>query len=194
MREKEAMVEERKKRPGCATAYAFVLWLLGGMWLVSLGRSYFDIMIFNHNPMGLTIFTSTVCGIGIIFVMGLGWGVWQMRGWGWLFVMLVHGAAFFWLLLVSLMYFLVAFQEPLGGVLGGSILFMFMLMQVGVLYWFVKKRALFGIEEDVGGSLSLVQIVIGGIMVLGLCVVAMLLLLSVWILFGSGSEFLPIGP
>ena len=109
-------------RPGCVTAYAVLLWLGGGLLLLSAWISFFD-------PSGDSI-AGVFVGLFALIPIIAGVGLWRMQKWGWWLVVITQSLA----VVVALFNLLsgLLLQAVVTGAVSG-----------GILYWFINNRQLF---------------------------------------------------
>ena len=107
-------------RPGCITAYAVLLWLGGGLLVLS------TLSLFSESSTGSAIFS----GLFAIFLIAIGIGLWQMQSWGWWLVVIVQSLS----VLAALL-----------SLIGGAVLYGLASGSIsgGILYWFFTNRQLF---------------------------------------------------
>jgi len=163
------------ERPGCVTAYAILAWVGAAVYLIAAfvaGMSIASEVI----TAGVMIL---VCGWLLAAIpIATGFGLWQMKKWGWGLVILSQTVG----VIGGLFYMLAAFLAaniyealPLlcGGLTG-------LLINGGILYWFVTNRHLFdrptyimgpeGTMVQKSADNTMVIIVIGGVVIV-LCLV-----------------------
>ena len=126
------------ERPGCVTAYAILTWLGAAVYLIAAF------------VVGMSLASEVVAAGVIILICGwllaaipiaTGVGLWQMKKWGWGLVILSQGLGVIGALFYMLAAFLAAsVREALPLVCGGMT---GLLINGGILYWFITNRHLF---------------------------------------------------
>ncbi len=163
------------ERPGCVTAYAILAWLGAAVYLIAAfvgGMSIASEVV----TAGVMIL---ICGWLLAAIpIATGFGLWQMKKWGWGLVILSQTVGVIGGLLYMLAAFLAAnIYEALpllcGGLTG-------LLINGGILYWFITNRQLFDRPNYVMGpegtmvqkssDNTIVIIVIAGVVIV-LCLV-----------------------
>lgn len=110
------------ERPGCITAYAVLLWLGGGLFILS---SFSLLSDPSFGPLG-----AAISGLFAILLIGIGIGLWRMQSWGWWLVVILQSLGL-----------LTAFFSLIGGVILNGLVSG--LVSGGILYWFITNRRLF---------------------------------------------------
>jgi hypothetical protein len=136
------------ERPGCVSAYAILLWISSALGLIGL-----FCLISGLAPIfegGLGLIELLLAGVGLVVLavyVITGIGLWQMKKWGWALVVVMQGASLILGLLSMLLAILTLAAS--GGDFAASqpaallSTFASALVNVFILYWFIKNRALF---------------------------------------------------
>jgi hypothetical protein len=135
-------------RPGCVTLYALALWLFAGAFLLAACYLGFGALtLFNADPAVAGALVAIGLGMAALsFAAGL--GLWNMSRYGWALVVL-------WLLadiaggvaLLSLIVSDMVLQDPITLVVGGALVGL-LLINGGILLWFLRNRRRFGLGSD----------------------------------------------
>ena len=162
------------ERPGCVTVYA-LLNGLGGLIFLCAAPVAGLLLVEDYGPVALVL--SLFAAALALLPLAMSVGLWRMRRWGWILVVITNGTS----ILTSLLAFFAGLlggatdlivQNLLGIVLNGFI-----------LYWFIANRGLFGIGSKRAGAsgrdnwMVILATIGGGVLILALfCVVAIALL------------------
>lgn len=134
-------------RPGCVSALAIVLWFAGGLY-VFVAAFIYTFTVSGAAPespeqsIGLTI---SVLGLAVaILAITAGIGLWLLTSWGWVLILILQVISLLGLIGVLMVSASVPDQLTLLSA-AGSILIAIMI-NVGMLGWFVKNRSLFLVD------------------------------------------------
>jgi len=131
----------KRDRPGCVTAYAVLLWIAGGLYVI--GAVCVGLSGFGLTEGSLGIFE--IC-LGLLFVLlaavpiATGLGIWQMRKWGWALVIVIQSLGII-LSLVQLVVFTLAGPGDNLSLYAGTIVGL--AVSSYIVYWFVTHREMF---------------------------------------------------
>jgi hypothetical protein len=132
-------------RPGCITAYAILLWLGGGLYvLLALLNGVFGLSDPETAVYGLV--TAVCIGLFAAIPIITGIGIWKMKMWGWWIVVILNslGVAFGLLYLLIGVIAAIETLDAVALIIGALI---GLAINGGILYWFLKNRALFGNKQ-----------------------------------------------
>ena len=180
-------------RPGCVTAYALLLWLGGGLYLVAA----LCIGLFGLVPAfpdgraaastGPALIGALCLGLFSLLPIFLGVGLWRMRRWAWWLIVILQSLGLAGLALSLCSLFVTAGSAGrnapeslaaglVSAVVGG-------LISGGILYWFLNNRSLFdgGAQVVSGGN---TWIVVAVVVVIGLVIVIPIIVIAILALLG----------
>ena len=175
-----------KERPGCITAYAVLLWLAGGMYLLGAGAVGIIFLSEGVETAVVGLFSSLCLGFVAALPIISGIGLWRMRKWGWWMIVVLQGIS----LVVTAFNMCAVFATPsveeaiiaLAGVLIGAAI------NGGILYWFIKNRDLFDNNAPYAqsgsgktGTTDMVPIIIG---IVAMCVIIPIVVIAILTLLG----------
>ena len=109
-------------RPGCVSAYAVLLWLGGGLLVLSVFSMFSDPSFGPTSAVG--------SGLIALILIAIGAGLWQMQAWGWWLVVIIQSLG-----VLAALLSLIGGGGFYGLVSGG--------ISGGILYWFLSNRHLF---------------------------------------------------
>lgn len=141
------------KRPGCLTAYVLVLWLGGVAYLVLTFMLAFTNRLEAVSAGGLGPFLALCAGVLALLPIITGLGLWRMKGWAWVLVIVFHGLG----VSLSLLNLLSSLSLGAGQETVGPLLTAVMGTAVngGLVYWFAQNRHLFADSPgEIGGAKS----------------------------------------
>lgn len=137
------------ERPGCVTAYALILWLAAGAYIVA-ALSTAVISLTNPDSAFIGLFGAVCVSLFALIPILTGIGLWKMRLWSWWLVVILNAFGF----LAGLLYLLAGVvlmtetADVLVFVCGAAL---GLALNGGILYWFTKNRALFAAVQTVTG-------------------------------------------
>jgi hypothetical protein len=186
-------------RPGCITAYAILLWIGGGLYVIAalcggLGGLYYAANPSQSSQAALTVplLIGAVCiGLFALLPIFMGVGLWQMKNWAWWLVVILQslGMASLLLNLCSLVLAAGSSSRSAGGLIGGIIgALIGGAINAGILYWFLKNHNLFTggagapATSGGGGGAGVVAVVI--IAVIGIVILVPVVIIVILALLG----------